>query len=88
MTSALTRRRILLGTAAVAWTPGLGTLLVPGNALACHRYESPVDGRVGCGAEKRDRMNGVLGGSGSTSTSGTSSPVSEPQSPPPTDACT
>jgi hypothetical protein len=85
MSSAFTRRRILLGTAVVALTPGLGALLVPGDALACHLYKSPVDGRVGCGAQTRDRANGVSGGS--TSTSGTSSPVSEPQSPPPADSC-
>jgi hypothetical protein len=83
MSSVFARRRILLGTAAVALTPGLGALL-PSDALACHLYESPVDGRVGCGARKRDRTNGVSGDS--TSTSGTSSPV--PQSPPPADACT
>jgi hypothetical protein len=82
----LTRRSILLGVAASS--------LFANDALACHLYVSPVDGRVGCGARHRDLKNGVSGDSGSTSTgstttsSGTTSTVSEPQSPPSTDTST
>jgi hypothetical protein len=84
MSTAPTRRQALLGSA--AFSLSLGGLLMPGSAFACHTYKSPVDGRVGCGPQKRDLTNGVSGGS--TSTPGSpdcapSSPVSELKSPPP-----
>jgi hypothetical protein len=74
----LTRRSILLGVSASS--------LFATDALACHRYVSPVDGRVGCGGYTRDQNNGVSGDSGSTSTvsqpssSGSTSTVSQPSS--------
>jgi hypothetical protein len=57
-----TRRHALLGGA--AFTLGLGGILLPGSALACHTYVSPVDGRVGCGANSRDRKSTSSGTSG------------------------
>jgi hypothetical protein len=59
----LTRRSALLGAAASS--------LFANDALACHRYVSPVDGRTGCGARDSDLKNGVSGDSGSTSTDST-----------------
>jgi hypothetical protein len=69
----MTRRRAVLGTAALPLSTGLASLGLPKSALACHTYVSPVDGRVGCGAQTRDK------GSTSTSTS-TSSSQSETSS--------
>lgn len=50
MSSVLTRRRTLLGTAAIALTP---TLLLPSDASACHDYEGPSG--TGCAAFRADR---------------------------------
>jgi hypothetical protein len=86
MSSLMSRRRAVLGTAALPLGAGLLSLALPKSALACHLYVSPVDGRVGCGARDRDVRNGLSGDSGSTPTTDTSGPVaSEPQSPPPAD---
>jgi hypothetical protein len=84
MSSLMSRRRAVLGTAALPLGTGLLSLALPKSALACHLYKSPVDGSVGCGARDRDVRNGVSGDSVSTPTTDTSGPVaSEPQSPPP-----
>jgi hypothetical protein len=79
MSTAPTRRQALLGSA--AFSLSLGGVLMPGDAFACHTYLSPVDGRVGCGAQDRDRKNGVSGGSTSTSTSTSGSPDCAPSTP-------
>ena len=77
MSTAPTRRRALLGSA--AFSLSLGGVLMPGSAFACHNYVSPVTGRTGCGARDSDLSNGVSGDSGSTSTS--SNPDCQPSTP-------
>jgi len=67
MSSALTRRRTLIGTTALALMSGLGGLLLPKDAVACHNYRSGRDGAVGCGAFKRDKRNGGASPSRNTS---------------------
>ena len=66
MSPILNRRSILLGAAASS--------LFGSDAIACHTYKSPVDGRTGCGVSRRDRDNGVSANSGSTSTSNNTLP--------------
>lgn len=56
MTSQLTRRLALLGMTSAPLGAGLGSLLFPTIADACHDYVSP-DGSKGCGAYKRDRQS-------------------------------
>lgn len=64
----MTRRRAILGTAALPLGAGLGSLILPESAGACHTYVSPIDGRTGCGANRRD------GSGGTTSSAPASSP--------------
>lgn len=66
MSSAPTRRHILLGTAAVSLS--VGGLLMPDNAFACHDYKGPSG--TGCAAYKKDQASG-----------GSSTPASSPSSP-------
>ena len=65
MDSSPTRRRAILGAAAVPLSAGLISLALPKSVLACHTYVSPIDGKKGCSARSRD--------DGRTSTSSTSS---------------
>lgn len=73
MSSILTRRRALFGSAALSVTAGLSSLLLPGDALACHDYKGPSGS--GCAAYKRD--------SAASTTSSSSSKTSTQQSSPP-----
>ena len=66
MSPILNRRSILLGAAASS--------LFGSDAIACHTYKSPVDGRTGCSVSRRDRDNGVSADLGSTSTSNNTLP--------------
>jgi hypothetical protein len=74
MTSTMTRRRAFIGTAALPLATSLISLALPKSALACHAYVSPVDGKAGCSAYRRDSS------STSTSTSSTSTSQSETRS--------
>ena len=56
MTSTLTRRLALLGMTSAPLGAGLGSLLLPKIADACHDYVSK-DGSKGCGAYKKDQQS-------------------------------
>ena len=69
MSPAPTRRHALLGTASIALISGLGGVLLPNSAFACHSYKSKSDGQTGCAAYKRDQAGGASSGASSKTAS-------------------
>lgn len=69
MSPAPTRRLALLGTASIALISGLGGVLLPNSAFACHSYKSKSDGKTGCAAYKRDQAGGASSGASSKTAS-------------------
>lgn len=73
MDSSPTRRRAILGAAAVPLSAGLISLALPKSVLACHNYVSPINGKKGCSAKSGDAGKTSASSTSSSSSSKTSS---------------